>query len=408
MTYFEELRSNWRPMLAAMVGLSSGFTALAFTNSIMGPYLILAFGWSKADFAILGTVGVMTLIGLPVAGRLVDKFGVRRTALVGFIAGPISFMMMSRMSGHFGYYMALVVAQNLLCMTTTTTVFTRTVVQHIHSARGMALAIVASGPALTIFIAGPMLNNLVTDHGWRAGYVALALFTAIGGTIAIALVPPTKGAPARKTSVKSVSSSAYKQIARMPVFWVMLAGIMLSNVSQFITNTQLGVVLQAYDVSPRQISGMISTFAIGILVGRFACGVALDRFPAPVVAMIVMATPPIGQFMIAADLDNLLLMTSAVLLLGLSYGAEGDLIGYLVARSFGIKIYGTVMGIMAASISLGSVGGSLLLKVTLDRTDSYGLFLVTSGVLALVGSVLLLFLPKPVPQVATTDDARTS
>jgi len=397
MTYFEELRSNWRPLLAAMIGLSSGFTALAFTNSIMGPHLIKAFGWSKADFALLGTLGLMTLIGLPIAGRLVDRFDVQRTALIGFIAGPISFVVMSRMSGDFFFYLILVVIQNLLCMTTTSTVFTRTVVQHIVRARGMALAITASGPALTIAIAGPLLNNFVTDHGWRSGFIALAIFTAVGGAIAIALVPTRKIVPARAAAKQPKGRDAYVQLGRMPVFWIMLAGITLSNVSQFMANSQLGVVLQAYEVPPRQISGMISTFAIGVLFGRLACGVALDRFSTPVVAMCVMAMPAIGQFLIAADLGDTTVLTGAILLVGLSYGAEGDLIGYLVARVFGIRIYGTVMGLMVASISLGSTGGALLLRATLKSTGGYGAFLVASGILALIGSLFFLLLPKRAP-----------
>lgn len=394
MTYLEELRTNWRPLAGATIGLSSGFTALAFTNSIMGPHLIRAFGWSQADFALLGTLGLMTLVGLPVAGRLVDSFGVRRTAMIGFISGPVLFIITSRMSGSFSYYMALVVIQNLLCMTTTATVFTRAVVEHTSKARGMALAIAASGPALAIAVLGPMLNNYVTEHGWRSGFVALAIYIAVGGIVSISLVPPSKPKPVLRTRRPKNTKEAYQTLAVIPVFWIILCAIVMSNISQFMTNSQLGVVLQAYDVPMRQISGLISVFAIGVLAGRFACGLALDRFPTPVVAMLVMAIPPIGQFMIAADLHSTAVLTGAVLLLGLSYGGEGDLISYLVARYFGIEIFGTVMGIMVAAISLGSTGGAVLLRKTLQQTGSYGTFLVVSGVIALIGSLMFLVLPK--------------
>jgi predicted MFS family arabinose efflux permease len=395
MTYLEELRVNWRPLAGATIGLSSGFTALAFTNSIMGPHLILAFGWSKADFALLGTLGLMTLIGLPVAGRLVDRFGVRRTAMIGFVSGPILFILTSRMSGNFTYYMVLVVIQNLLCMTTTATVFTRAVVEHTKRARGMALAIAASGPALAIAVLGPMLNNYVTEHGWRAGFVALAIYIGLGGILSLSLVPPTRNATAAHAPKPKNTKEAYIALMAMPAFWIMLCGIVMSNISQFMTNSQLGVVLQAYDVPMKELSGLISIFAIGVLVGRFACGLALDRFPAPIVATLVMAIPPIGQFMIAADLHSTATLTGAVLLLGLSYGAEGDLISYIVARSFGIQIFGTVMGLMVAAISLGSTGGAFLLRATLQQTGGYGTFLVSSGIVALVGSLMFLFLPKP-------------
>jgi predicted MFS family arabinose efflux permease len=181
----------------------------------------------------------------------------------------------------------------------------------------------------------------------------------------------------------------------MPTFWIMLGAILMSNVSQFMTNSQLGVVLQAFDASTKQISGLIAMFAIGVLVGRFACGLALDRLPAQFVAVLVMVIPPIGQFLIAADMHNPAVLAGAVLLLGLSYGGEGDLISYLVARWFGIEIFGTVMGLMVAAITLGSTGGAFLLRLTLQQTGSYGTFLVVSGIIALIGSLLFLFLPKP-------------
>lgn len=394
MAYLAELRSNWRPLAGATIGLSSGFTALAFTNSIMGPHLIRAFGWSQADFALLGVTGMIGLIALPMAGRLVDIFGVRRTAAIGFIAGPVSFIVMSRMSGDFGFYMALVMIQTLLCMTTTATVFTRAVVEHTKKARGLALAIAASGPALALAVLGPMLNNYVASHGWRNGFIALAIYIALGGILSLWFVPPSKPKLAPHSSRSKNTKQAYLTLAVIPTFWLMLAAIIMSNVSQFMTNSQLGVVLQSYDASTKQISGMISLFAIGVLAGRFVCGFALDRLPTPLVATLVMAIPPIGQFLIAADLHNTVVLSGAVLLLGLSYGGEGDLISYIVARYFGIEIFGTVMGIMVAAITLGSTGGAFLLRVTLQHTNGYGTFLVTSGLVALVGSLLFLILPK--------------
>jgi predicted MFS family arabinose efflux permease len=50
---------------------------------------------------------------------------------------------------------------------------------------------------------------------------------------------------------------------------------------------------------------------------------------------------------------------------------------------------------MVAAITLGSTGGAFLLRMTLQQTGSYGTFLVVSGIIALVGSMLFLLLPKP-------------
>jgi predicted MFS family arabinose efflux permease len=395
LTYIQELRANWRPLLGATIAMSCGFVAVSFTNNIMGPHLMQEFGWSKAKFALIGTLGFMTLVALPVSGRLADLLGVRRTALIGFLAATVTFLLMSRM-GSFTGYVALLMVQDLLCMTTTTTVLARTVVQHFSQARGLALAIAASGPALTIAIAGPLLNNFVTAHGWRVGYVALSAFCLVGGLIALSLIPPNKPRTQQARAARNAKRD-YGMLVRMPAFWVLIGGIVLCHLSQFITNSQLSVVLMENGVSPAGISGMISIFAIGVLIGRFACGIALDRLPAPPVAAIVMAAPAIALFLIASKFDTPAVLMTAVLFRGLAFGAEGDLIGYLVAKIFGIEIFGTVMGVVVATITLGSTAGAVVLSLTLKVTDNYNLFFVIAGALALIGSLFFLRLPNQRP-----------
>jgi len=392
-TYTAELRANWRPLLATMIGLSCGFTAMAFTGNIMGPHLIEEFGWSKAQYALIGTLSAMTLIALPLSGRLVDMFGVRRTASIGFVVGPVGFLVLSQMSGDFTFYVLILVTQNLFCMTTTSTVFTRTVVQHIKQSRGLALALVASGPALLIAIVGPLFNNFVEMHGWRVGYVALAIFMIVGGIVTIALVPSDGRVGSWRMSLRKSARKDYGMLLHSRPFWILVGGITLTNLSQFISNSQINMLLLENGMTVRQISGMISIFAIGVLIGRFACGLALDRFSAPVISMIVMALPAVGLFLLATPFDSYWVLSFAILTLGLSYGAESDILAYLVSHIFNINIYGTVLGLMTASLSLGSTCGALLLSATLNRTGNYDVFLIITGLITLVGSLLFLLLP---------------
>jgi hypothetical protein len=51
-----------------------------------------------------------------------------------------------------------------------------------------------------------------------------------------------------------------------------------------------------------------------------------------------MGLPSIGLFLFACNLDAPAVLTFSVLLLGLSYGAEGDLVCYLVVRTSGRSI----------------------------------------------------------------------
>jgi MFS family permease len=404
MAYFRELSANWRALLGATIGLASGFSAANYVTSIMAPYMIAEFGWSRAEFASVGSLSLLAIAFLPLAGRLADVMGVRRTALIGITAMPLAFMALSAQNGDMRVYVALFLAQAIVCITATATVLTRVVVQYIQHARGLALAIVASGPALTGVVLAPLLNNYVAAHGWRKGYVVAAIFAAVCGGLALLLLPPERKAGAQAPRAGRARDD-YPAILRTRAFWILGAALLLCNLPQVIALTQLSLVLMDNGATSIQVSAMISAFAIGTLIGRFVCGLCLDRFPAHIVSAIGMGLPCIGLFLLASKFDTPAVLTLAVLLVGLAFGAEGDLVGYLVVRNFGVRIYSSVMGLMTAIISISSSLGALLVSITLAATESYVLFLSICVVSVFIGSLMFLLLRRPAAEVEANSTA---
>lgn len=397
MQYLRGLLLNWRALLGATVGLAAGFSAANYVTSIMAPHMIAEFGWSRAEFASVGSLSLLTIPFLPLAGRLADVLGVRKTALIGVTAMPLAYLALSAQSGDLRIYIALFIAQAVVCITSTATVFTRVVVQYIENARGLALAIAASGPALTGVLLAPLLNNFVEAHGWRRGYVLCAVFAAVVGAIALLLLPPErKAAVARPRAGRARDD--YPIILRTPVFWVLALALLLCNLPQVIALTQLNLLLLENGATPLQVSALISAFATGTLVGRFLCGVALDRFPAHVVSAIGMGLPAVGLLLLASNVDTPTVLSAAVLLIGLAFGAEGDLVAYLVVRNFGVRIYSSVLGLMTAIISISASLGALLVGATLAATDSYVLFLHICAVAVFVGGLFFLAIRSPAAQ----------
>jgi hypothetical protein len=85
-------------------------------------------------------------------------------------------------------------------------------------------------------------------------------------------------------------------------------------------------------------------------------------------------------------------------------GAEGDVIAYLVVRNFGVRIYSTVHGILAATVAVAAVVGALLLSGMLKLFITFAPFLTLTGVLAILGSLLFLLLPRnPVTEESIGD-----
>jgi predicted MFS family arabinose efflux permease len=380
-------------LLAALIGLGSGFSLTMYTTSIMAPHFLKEFGWSKSEFALVGSLSVLTIPVFPLIGRMADVLGVRRTALIGVIALPLCFVGYSMMNGDIRMYITLFLLQSTLCMPTTATVYSRIVVQYVTIARGLALAIVASGPALTGAIGGPLLNNFVEAHGWRSGYLALVVFSIIAGATALLLMPPERkvgDAPVPRRTIRQ----DYPEIIAKPAFWVLLAAMLLCNVALAISQTQLKLVILDNGITPADTSMMISAFAVGVLVGRFASGVALDRFPAHLVAVVAMGLPSIGLFLLAAHSGVRPLVMLAIVLIGFALGGEGDVVAYLVVRTFGVRIYSSVLGIMTAAIATSSSVGAALLSLTLKLTGRYTPFFIGSGVAIAIGSLLFLLLGK--------------
>jgi MFS family permease len=392
-SYLGELRTHWRPLAAAFTGLSGGLVMISYVVGIMGPYLIKEFGWAKSDFAAIGALALSAVLVFPIVGRLTDLIGVRRTALIGVVASPTLFFFLSRVDSLAAYGMLFALQCSLLA-TTTPPVYCRVVVQYIKHARGLALALVASGPAITVAIGGPILNNFVAEHGWRTGYMALVVFSSLLGLAALLLLPPERKETAAVATKTRTGKAVYAEIFRTPAFWILFAGMLLCNLPQSMMMTQLALVLAENGVSGKGASIMISAFAMGMVIGRFLSGVALDRLPAHIVTTVGLALSAIGLLMIASSFDSAPVLIVAVLLIGLSCGAESDVIAFLVVRNFGVRIYSTVFGILAATVAVSATLGAVLLAIMLKMFGTFAVFLAVVGVLVLLGSLLFLLLPR--------------
>jgi MFS family permease len=123
-------------------------------------------------------------------------------------------------------------------------------------------------------------------------------------------------------------------------------------------------------------------------------GVALDRFPAPVVATVGMALSGVGLLVIASGFDARPVLFLAVLIFGLSHGAESDVLAYLVVRNFGVRVYSSVHGMLASTVAITAVLSAVLASVMLKAYVIFAPFLLLTGILVLIGSALFMLLPR--------------
>ena len=397
MAYLGEFRSHWRGMAAAALGLGGGMALHAYSLSLFAPAMLADLGWSKAQFATVGAISFVTLFFIPLAGRLCDLIGVRLTAAIGSIALPASFIWFSLMNGDFTMYLAILVLQHILGITTSTVVYTRLIAERFEKARGLALAITVCAPPTVAALGTPLLGQVIDTEGWRAGYQWLAGFSIVLGVATQLMIPrsaPREVADGQPREKRSILGD-YKIVSRSAAFWVLIGGMFFCNISQAIPAMHMKVLLLERGLTSAAATMIISGYASGIIAGRFICGISLDRFPTHIVAAFMMGMPAVGLLILGLDINPVGAVAFAVLIMGLSQGAEGDLGAYLVARFFGIKMYSSILGLVTASIAGGTAIGSVLLSGVLHLTDDFSLYLIGGAVVVFLGSLLFMLLGRP-------------
>ena len=80
--------------------------------------------------------------------------------------------------------------------------------------------------------------------------------------------------------------------------------------------------------------------------------------------------------------------------IGFSVGAEVDLIGYLVARYFGIHAYGQIYGRQYSTFLIATGLSPVILGAIRDATGSYNASMFTAAAFMVLSATLFARLPK--------------
>jgi len=354
--------------------------------NLFGPPLIAEFGWSKAQFALVGSLGLLGMLVMPFAGRFTDRYGTRISAMIGFAVVPACYLWLSVMSGSIYEFFTILVIKNVFGILTTTFVFTRVVVERFDTARGLAMACMLSAPPLIGAIAVQFVGGVIAAEGWRTAYRVLALMSATGGVAAIVLVGRNAARPPAAKAGEKLDWAKLREMAGNRVFVLLLGGMFFCNLPQVLVSSQMNIMLMDNGASAAFATSLVSLYAICVVIGRFASGYALDRVAPHVVAIVSLGLPAVGYLAMASTVDARWLLAVSIGLIGLAQGAETDVGAILTSRKFAMRHYSFIFSLLMASMGLASALGSALLGAVLHSTGSFDPFLVICAISTLFGA----------------------
>ena len=318
--------------------------------------------------------------------------------MLGTALVPLCFVAYSLQWGNFYYFMACSMAVLAVGSTTGPLVYSRLIAENFVQAQGLALTILNCAPAFLAMGVMPLLNWTIIEYGWRASYLGIGALSLVGGVTALSLIKPSKTAPGAERPPRPVSAPTsarqdYGVILRSPVFWIIVVGMFLCMLQTPLHAAQMNVMLQENGISTQMAATVGSVYAFGTIVGRILCGLALDRYSTRFVTAISMGMPAIGFFLLATDLDAFAVIAGSMFLVGVSIGAESDIMAFLVARYFKLRIFNSTLGLVHVVTFLTAAIGSAAISLTLKLTDSFAPFLYFVSGAITVGALLFLLLP---------------
>ena len=97
------------------------------------------------------------------------------------------------------------------------------------------------------------------------------------------------------------------------------------------------------------IAGLIGLFAI---IGRIGAGYLLDHLPTRPLAVIAFGLPFLVMALLASAGGSIPMLMAAAIVLGISGGAETDIVTYLASRTIDRRIFGTIYAFIQAGLSI--------------------------------------------------------
>ncbi|MEM7730489.1 MAG: MFS transporter, partial [Pseudomonadota bacterium] len=176
-----EWSRGWPIVFASLIGIALCLSPLPYwALIIIGPELAKEFGWSRevitAGFLFM-TSGV--LIGAPVAGQLVDRYGARKVLLPSIVALGLGTMAFSQMTADPSVFYLIFFVTAVLGSATLPITWTKAIVNNFDRHRGLALGIALTGTGLYGFIASPSIQAMINAFGWRWAYVGVGMLPLV-------------------------------------------------------------------------------------------------------------------------------------------------------------------------------------------------------------------------------------
>ena len=168
-------------VFATMVGLATGVASInLFAIGIFQGPITKEFGWSQTQYAIVTLVGtVVTVVSSLYIGRLFDRQGVRRWALLGIVLFALALISLYWLTPNPLHFYAVFALMPIIGAGTSSVAYSRVIAAWFDRRRGQAFGAALAGIGIGGAVLSSVSQYLISTVGWRGAYVGLGLLTLV-------------------------------------------------------------------------------------------------------------------------------------------------------------------------------------------------------------------------------------
>jgi MFS family permease len=416
----QALFPGWKVVIGSGMGISFGsapFFASGF--ALLATAMARDFGWTQPEVARAATIFLLlTTLAYPICGWPLDRFGSRKFAIASIAMFAVALAVLSQIGNSLTQFYLAFALIGLVSAGTNVVSYARAIALWFNRKRGLALGFAASSQAVGAFVIPLMAQKIISQHGWSAALLTLAVFELVVCLPLVAWLVKDSPAPyglqpdgvepgdAAVADTGPEAGMSVGEIVRTTTFWKLAVCFAIVGMSFYaIVPNIVYILTKTAGLSLAEVAQVQAVGGIAVLFGRIGFGFLLDRLHAPLVGLIAVVLSATCA-VIYGTMSGTTVIFLAAILSGFAIGGETDLLPYLASRYFGTRSVSRIFGWFLFAFSLGAAAGP---SAFAQLSASYGSAtkpLLMLAVLQIVPALLFLSLgryptaPAPVTKLA--------
>lgn len=364
---------GWLVAVASMVALIFGPSTIAVLSfGLFIRPLEQEFGWSRTEIALASTFISYTIMLIsPLHGYLTDRFGPRKVILPCIPLFGLGLAMLYFLPPVHAVYYAAWILLPILGIGLFPLSYLQTVSTWFNGRLGLALGVANAGIGIGGMLLPLLIGFLIDAYGWRLSFAVLGAITVLT-TLPVAWLfirerERGAGQPARAAAPEGLAFGAAARTSKFRL--LVLAFLILGFINTALVVHQVPLLADA-GVPLSKAIVVQSVYGMFVLLGRLITGFLIDLFAPALVMMAFVLGATVACALYAMGVNNDLVFVAAALF-GLVFGAEFDVLSYLLKSFFGMKSFGRLYGVIFALFQFGAGCGAAFLPLSRAYTGTY-------------------------------------